>query len=169
MRGRSPDLIIGIDPDVDKSGVACIDVAEGTVVADALPLPQLLDYVVELASIPVRRVSVVVEASWSTAHNWHGKANDGKKVAGRKGYDVGRNHQTGMDIIDLLRHRGIEVVERPPLLKVWRGRDGKITHEEMTPLCGWDRKRSNQEERDALLLAWDFSEKIMKIGLQKSS
>lgn len=164
-----PDLIIGIDPDVKMSGVACVDVAEGTVVADALPLPQLLDYVIELASVPGRRVSVVVEASWSTAHNWHGKANDGKKVAGRKGYDVGRNHQTGMAIVEILKHRGIVVVEKRPLVKIWKGKDGKITHDEITAICGWNRKRSNQEERDALLLAWDFSEKIMKIGLQKRS
>lgn len=169
MRGRSPDLIIGIDPDVDKSGVACIDVAEGTVWTDALPLPMLLDSVGDMAGEPGRTAVVVIEASWSLSHNWHGRMNDTRRVAGRKGYDVGRNHQTGIAIAELLRHRGIKVVERPPLLKVWRGRDGKITHEEMTQLCGWDRKRSNQEERDALLLAWDFSEKIMKIGLQKRS
>lgn len=106
-----PDLIIVIDPDVKMSGVACVDVAEGTVVA---------------------------EASWSTAHNWHGKANEGKKVSGRKGYDVGRNHQTGMDIIDILRHRGITVVEKRPLAKIWKGRDGKITHEGSTlSACNW--------------------------------
>lgn len=162
-----PDFIIGIDPDVKMSGVACVDVAEGTVVADALPLPRLLDYVMEVASVPLCRVVVVVEASWSTSHNWHGKDNDGKKVAGRKGYDVGRNHQTGMAIVEILRHRGIDVVEKRPLVKIWKGKDGKITHEEITAICGWDRKRSNQEERDAVLLAWDFSGKIMKITLQK--
>jgi transposase len=47
---------------------------------------------------------------------------------------------------------------RKPLLKRWKGQDGKITHEELCEvLKDWgivfNRKRSNQEERDALLLA----------------
>lgn len=166
--GRSPDLIIGIDPDVEKSGLACIDVAEGSLYTEALPLPQLLDRVESIVGSG-RMAVVVIEASWASSHNWHGRVNDSRRIAGRKGYDVGRNHQTGIAIAEILRHRGVEVVERPPLLKVWRGRDGKITHEEITRLCGWNRRRSNQEERDALLLAWDFSGKIMKMGLQKRS
>lgn len=31
-----PDLILGIDPDVKMSGVACIDLAEGTVASRLL-------------------------------------------------------------------------------------------------------------------------------------
>lgn len=159
--------MIGIDPDVEMSGVARVDVAEGAAWADTLPLPQLIDFVSGIALGPGRSAVVVVEASWTSSHNWHVNAREGVRAAAKTGYNVGRNHQTGMDIVELLRHRGIEVVEKPPLVKIWKGRDGKITHEEMTAICGWDRKRSNQEERDALLLAWDFSGKIMKITLQK--
>lgn len=167
MRGRSPDLIIGIDPDVDKSGVACIDVAEGTVWTDALPLPMLLDSVGDMAGEPGRTAVVVVEASWTLSHNWHVRSCGGARAAAKTGYNVGRNHQTGMDIVELLRHRGISVVEKQPLVKIWKGKDGKITHEEITAICGWDRKRSNQEERDALLLAWDHAGLPMRIMRKK--
>lgn len=66
-------------------------------------------------------------------------------------------HETGRKIVEMLEHSGIEVVEQHPLRKIWQGKDGKITHEEMTMVCGWDKKRSNQEERDAMLLAWNAS------------
>ena len=72
-----------------------------------------------------------------------------------------------MDIVELLRHRGISVVEKQPLVKIWSGKDGKITHDEMTSICGWGRTRSNQEERDALLLAWDHAGLPMRIMRKK--
>jgi hypothetical protein len=57
----------------------------------------------------------------------------------------------------MLNYYGIEVIEKEPLRKIWKGPDGKITHTEITAITGWDKKRSNQEERDAMLLAWDRS------------
>lgn len=154
------DIIIGIDPDIEQSGVARLDIEPRKVWADHLPLPLLLDYILtvkEVARMRGKSLRVVVEASWDTAHNWHGGWKDSKAIAARKGYDVGRNHQTGRLIIELLRHYGIDVDEARPLKKIWQGRDGKITHAEMTQVCGWDKKRSNQEERDAMLLAWNAS------------
>ena len=79
---------------------------------------------------------------------------DTKAVAAKKGQEVGRMHETGRKIVEMLEHYGIDVREQHPLKKCWQGKDGKITHDELTALCGWDRKRSNQEERDAMLIAW---------------
>ncbi len=58
----------------------------------------------------------------------------------------------------MLRYYGIKVIEQSPLRKCWQGKDGKITHEELKRLCDmsgieFNRPRSNQEERDAALLA----------------
>ena len=104
-----------------------------------------------------RSTAVVVEASWHDTHNWHLSWRDSAGIAARKGYDEGRNHEVGKKIIEMLNHYGIEVVEKRPLRKIWQGKDRKITHREITAITGWDKKRSNQEERDAMLLAWDYS------------
>jgi hypothetical protein len=58
----------------------------------------------------------------------------------------------------MLDHHNIQYFVREPLIKRWKGQDGKITHEELREVLAdakiaFDRKRSNQEERDALLLA----------------
>ena len=150
-------IIIGIDPDVDQSGIGRLDVAERKCTATHLPFPLLIDYVRDVAQVARmkgRDFVVYVEASWLIPHNWHLRWTDSKEVAAKKGHDVGVMHETGRKIVEMLEHYGIDVREQHPLKKVWQGKDGKITHNEMTQVCKWDRKRSNQEERDAMLIAW---------------
>lgn len=56
----------------------------------------------------------------------------------------------------MARSYGLKVVEHLPLFKCWKGKDRKITDEEIKcfmPIKG----RTNQESRDAALLAWVFS------------
>ena len=154
------DIIIGIDPDVDLSGVARLDVAEKRVWADTLPFPLLLEYILtvrEVARVKKKSILVVVEASWLISHNWHLTRYDTPRTAAKKGEDVGRCKELGKKLVEMLTHYGIEVKEQLPLKKIWNGPDGKITHDELTQVCGWDKKRSNQEERDAMLLAWYHS------------
>jgi hypothetical protein len=62
----------------------------------------------------------------------------------------------GRKIVECAQYYGLEVVERLPLKKIWKGKDGKITDAEIKafmPIQG----RTNQEERDAALLAWDYA------------
>ena len=66
-------------------------------------------------------------------------------------------------LVEMLENYGIEVQLQRPLMKCWAGTDRKITHAEMTDVCGWDKKRSNQEERDAMLLAWYASGLPIKV------
>lgn len=152
------DTIIAIDPDAEKSGVAKLDVAERKSWADTLPFPLLVEYIRQAIRLNKgRSTAVVIEASWHKTHNWHLSRRDSLGIAAKKGYDEGRNHEAGKKIIEMLNHYGIEVVEKKPLRKIWQGKDRKITHTEITAITGWDKKRSNQEERDAMLLAWDYS------------
>ena len=154
----SYEIIIAIDPDVELSGVARLDVASKKSWADTLPFPLLIDYIRNVYNENVmKRVAVIVEASWHSTHNWHLRRWEKPQIAAKKGYDEGRNHETGKKIIEMLTYYGIPVEEQKPLRKIWKGKDGKITHEEMTAICRWDKKRNNQEERDAMLLAWDYS------------
>ena len=138
---------IGIDPDVDASGVARLD-GDG-IECSTLPFPALLEYI--LAN---RDAHFVIEASWATGHVWHGGRSKGKAHSAKLGYDVGRNHEVGKKIAEFLAFHNISYALQPPLVKCWKGKNRKITHEEIVQFTHWDRKVSNQEERDALLLAW---------------
>jgi hypothetical protein len=72
-------------------------------------------------------------------------------------------HETGKKLVEMLENYGIEVSLQRPLVKCWAGADRKITHAEITDVCGWDKKRSNQEERDAMLIAWYASGLPIKV------
>jgi hypothetical protein len=99
-------------------------------------------------------VLIVVEHSSYTAHNWHMKGHTNRAVSSRMGYDVGRCHRTGELIEEMCENLALEHLKQPPLLKCWKGQDRKITHEEIVKITGLIAKRTNQEERDAILLAW---------------
>ena len=150
------NYIIGIDPDVDKNGYAIIDMATRKVSVTTVTLPHLIEIVTnaqEKAIADGKRLTVYVEAGWLCQSNWHLGFRDSKQRAAAKGKAVGRNHQRGMDIVELLKYRGIDVVEVAPLKKVWKGKDRKITQEELERIVG-KIERTNQEGRDAALLAW---------------
>ena len=158
------DIIIGIDPDVEASGVATLIRRTKKIDATTMKLPALVDYL-RRVRYPTLTIAVVVEASWTTAHNFHSLPSDSKAVAAKKGYHVGRNHQIGIDIADIARHFSLDVRLQPPLRKIWKGKDRKITHEEICAITGYTAKRSNQEERDAMLLAWTSANLPIRIKL----
>lgn len=151
------DVIIGIDPDSDKNGVAFLEVATKRLEVASLNFWQLYSYLSWVKEQSVKfsqTVLVVVEHSNYTAHNWHIKGHSNKAVASRMGYDVGRGHRTGELIEEMCENLALEHLKQPPLLKCWKGQDRKITHEEIVKITGLIAKRTNQEERDAILLAW---------------
>lgn len=151
--------VIGIDPDIEKSGVCYLYTPTRQVEVSSMDFPRLMEYLSEFEGDC--NAVVVVEASWVTRHNWHGKWGDNNRIMAAKGYDVGRNHELGQLIVQMCKYWKIPVVEKAPLKKMWRGRDGKITHDEMmnifktngyTPML----KRSNQEERDSFLISISY-------------
>lgn len=150
------DYVIGIDPDTKKNGYALVDMETHKVNVATATLPVLLDMVDVIQSTALatgKHLVVYVEAGWINQPNWHLGFKDSKQMAAAKGKTLGRNHQRGMDITELLKYRGIDVVEVAPLKKVWKGKDRKITQEELERIVG-KIERTNQEGRDAALLAW---------------
>lgn len=153
MIGKA-EIIIGIDPDVNKSGVGVVSRERKDVEVFSRSFPELLEYLKMAATHT--SVVVVVEASWKISTNWHTQRGESVRTAARKGKDAGRCHEVGRKIVECAQFYGLEVVERLPLKKIWKGKDGKITDEEIKafmPIQG----RTNQEERDAALLAWDYA------------
>lgn len=152
--------VIGIDPDVEANGVCHLDVTTKEVRTLALTFPKLLDKLLDMQAMSLRTgepLVVVVEAGWHIKHNWHvgrgGRAQRNSAI----GADMGRNHEVGRKIVEMCKHWGIEVVEQYPLRKVWKGKDRKITHEEIVSFIPIKGKRSCQEVRDAALISWHFA------------
>lgn len=161
------DNIIAIDPDVSRSGVAFLKPATGLLEVSNLTFPQVIDYLQQAnRNKGAETLIVLIEASWLIQGNWHLSSWERRQRAASKGYDVGRNHETGRKIVEMCRHLGVEVLEHAPLRKCWRGKDGKITHEELASFTGIT-GRTNQDARDAALLAWVFSGLPIRVGRNK--
>ena len=157
--------IIAIDPDVDKSGVAALQIEGKHLVMHSLKFPELIDLLKWINEDKIHfPFMVVVEAGWLNAvSNYH-------TAAGRRGQriakNVGANHQVGKMIVEMCEHYNIPVTTIKPLKKMWQGKDGKITQEEIASFTGII-GRNNQEERDAALLAWVYAGLPIKTNFRK--
>ena len=165
MRTNKIDIVIGIDPDSEKNGVAFLDCRSKVMKTESLTFPELIerlmifDYESKANETSYR---VIIEAGWLNKSNWHLNPRHTKAVVAAIGNHVGRNHETGRKIMEMCEYHKIpyELI-KPLALKIggvsmWKGKDGKITHEELTAFTGIT-GRTNQEERDAALLAWTWA------------
>lgn len=87
MTNRRPTIIIGIDPDVEKSGVARL--VNNELELSSLSFPQLIEYLTLMRDICLKtgeKAVVVVEASWLISTNWHTGRYDNIRTAARKGH-----------------------------------------------------------------------------------
>lgn len=170
------DVVIGIDPDVKKSGCAFLEVATRKLEISTLSFPDLLDYlryVQRQAEVAHKNFRVIIEAGWLNKAHWHLTPKDTKQVAAAKGNAAGRNHEIGRKIVEICEHWQIphELI-KPLALKVggvnlWKGKDGKITQEELASFTGI-MGRTNQEGRDAALIAWNWAGLPIKV-MRKST
>ena len=155
--------IIGIDPDVHKSGVAFLDTRTKQLEISTLEFYQLIKYIEWAHDRSIENnqsLIVIIEAGWlNSKSNFHGETG---ARAQRIAKNVGANHQTGKHIVDMCEGIGVDVVLQKPLNKGWKGRDGKITHEELAYFTGITGKTS-QDGRDAGLIAWNYAGLPMKV------
>lgn len=137
-------MIIGIDPDIDKSGVAVKEDGEYTLYS--LSFWDLFEFLSQC-----RPKLVVIEGGWLNAKSNFRFAKS-TSIASRMGKNVGENHSVGKKIVEMCKYLEIDHKVVKPLQKVWKGKDGKITHSEVVKHFKINKKKTNQEERDALLL-----------------
>ncbi|MDD4438318.1 MAG: hypothetical protein PHS04_09820 [Tissierellia bacterium] len=161
---KKHDIIVGIDPDIDKSGVAIYYKAQRQMEKDSLEFPDLLVKLYDLSCLPLN-VLVVVEAGWlNEKSNFHGFS---KGVAENIARKVGSNQQTGKHTIEMCQYFGLEVIEQKPFEKTWKGKDRKITHEEINYILESNKlapfKQTNQEVRDALLICINHAGLILRV------
>lgn len=146
--------IIAIDPDVTKSGVAVIDIHNRTVNTYSMTFPDLMEYVETMTFFD--SVRLVVEAGWLNKPNWHAAVSLAQ--AANIGMRIGRNHETGRKMVEMFERMGFSVSLIKPLNKRGSGASGKVTHSELEKVLkgrkiALNKKRTNQDERDSILIA----------------
>lgn len=146
-------IYVGIDPDIERNGVAVVDSVSRSVQLYSMAFAELTEWLQQFVG-SMEKTVIVIEASWLVSHNWHFRMTDNRRKVASLGHAVGRNHQTGILLQECAERMGLDVRLRKPLRKCWKGKDGKITHKELVAVTGITCSRSNQEERDAALLAW---------------
>lgn len=139
-------LYIGIDPDVDKSGFAVWHKPMQKFSSiETLTLPEMLD---KLHSLRDNIALVVVEAGFLNKGNRHTFKGQSVAAAAKTGENVGRNHQRGMDIVEILEWMRIPYrLQKPSAKNSWK--DSEATFQKMTGVKG-----GNPEKRDAAMLVF---------------
>ena len=142
----SAHLYIGIDPDVDKSGFAVWNKpAQKFESIEALGLAEIMSF------FQVMKISieiVVIEAGYMNKGNRHTFKGQTVAAAAKTGENVGRNHQRGMDIVEILEWMKIPYrLQKPSTKNSWKN-DEKI-FQKMTGVKG-----GNPEKRDAAMLVF---------------
>lgn len=154
---NKPNVVVGIDPDVGKSGVATLyrDIRKVEVVD--LTFPLLLTFLQTLKRKSVKEdfpFVVVVEAGWLNRSNWHINPKASRAMAAEIGNRTGQNFAVGQKIVEMCQHYNIKVIEQKPLPLHWK--KGKISHEEITLFVD-ELPVTNPEKRDAILMAWHYA------------
>lgn len=148
---------IGIDPDTDKSGVALYRSDTQALELHTLALFDLLEFVGRTATEATAlgaRLSIYVEAGYLIGTVWHASRRDSPAAAAAKGRSVGRNHEAARYIIRGIEHLGLTAHEVKPLRKMG-GR--KASHRLFCAITGYKGSRTNQETRDAGLIAYHYA------------
>ena len=142
-------ILIGIDPDVDKSGIAYYDTSDSSLELSNLSFFQLFDYLSWMKSEKIN-FKVVLEAGWKNEKsNWHNESS-GSRVASLIGKSTGRNHETGRKIEEMLVYLMVEYELRIPSREVHKL--GKFEFNKLTKY----KKQTNQDQRDAAMLVFGY-------------
>ncbi len=145
MSAIKPQLYVGIDPDVEASGLAVWDSkAKEFIDLCAEDLDDLCASIHRLHKEFV--IKVRLEAGWKVkCYNWH----RGKQA--KVSNDVGRNHEIGRQIERYCVKHSIpyELVE-PQGYSSW-------SHEKFCAFTGWPKaKRTNSDKRVAGMMVFGF-------------
>lgn len=144
--------IIGIDADIYNSGLAIYEKETKKLEYKAIKFFDLHRWFIEnKGDIDI----VKVEAGFL---NKPGNFRDTKnqRVSNEISRRVGINHAVSLLIIQMLEDLQIPYKLSKPLLKKWKGSNGKITHDEIVkllkPLGITMGTKSNSDQRDAILI-----------------
>lgn len=141
-------ILIGIDPDINKSGVALINGDKKELYN--LNFFELFDFFYKVLSQKGKseEILIVIEAGWLNGGNWHTKNKGSAALNAKIGNNTGRNHETGRKIVEMCEYLEIPFkLLRPTTSKL----KAKI-FKSITKIEG----RTNQETRDAMMLIFNM-------------
>lgn len=173
---RTEGWILGCDPDSVKSGFALLNCATRSFeFVGALSFPEAIKFMDGLAASDEYKGIILVMEDSNTSTNWHlnylvREPMDTMKklrIAAATGRNVGKCHATAEHLQEYAESVGIEVRLQKPLVKCWKGKDRKITQEEITSFISGLPNRMNQECRDSVLLSWTAADFPIRISMRK--
>lgn len=134
-------IIIGIDPDVTKSGVAIKK--GGKVELLNLEFFKLFKSLSDLHASSQYEIKVYIECGFLNKGNWH-KVNGSNSINAQIGQRTGANHETAKKIVEMCQYLGLSYQEVKPT-------KSKVRSDFFKQITKID-KRTNQEQRDAYML-----------------
>lgn len=138
-------LIVGIDPDLEKSGVAVIEHGVQGIRVKTAPFHEIVTH---LTSVKEHVKAVYIEAGWlNRRSNWHKASTTSKACKIAK--NVGENHAAGKLLAKSLESVGIKVI-------LVRPSNTKLKAEQFQRLTNI-KARLNQDQRDAVMLIWGMA------------
>jgi len=141
MIKKKEKFIVGIDPDVDKSGVAFL--SGNQLQLDNLTFFQLFDYFNEMKK-KYPGLEVYVECGFLNKSNWHKKSDRSAAFNSKIGEHTGANFETAKKIVEMCEYLKITHYKIKPT-------KSKITNDYFKSITGYTGK-TNQEQRDAFML-----------------
>jgi hypothetical protein len=143
-------IYIGIDPDIEASGVAFwkpdfneFDYIKNMSFWDVIDVLKDCSFQKTISDF---NFTVIIEAGWLISKsNWHGRTYQSKSVGEKIAKNVGSNHQIGILIAEYCDRYGITYELKKPL--------GKVKSDYFKKITGYT-KRTNQDQRDAAMLVY---------------
>ena len=132
--------LIGIDPDIDKSGVALLFGSQ--LELNNLSFFELFDYLQEKKT--AKNLSVYVECGFLNGGNRHLKFGGSNALNSKIGERIGSNHETAKKIIEMCEYLKIKHFKVKPT----RSKSTNDFFKQVTGFTG----QTNQEQRDAFFL-----------------
>lgn len=134
-------ILIGIDPDVDKSGVAFLK--DNKLKLQNLTFFELFEMLKFYKEREIKPI-VYVECGYLNKSNWHKKEGKSSALNTKIGERTGANFETAKKIIEMCTYLGLPYFQIKPTRK-------KSDSETFKKLTGLN-VRTNQEQRDAYFL-----------------
>ena len=136
-------VLIGIDPDVDKSGIAYINGHD--LELNNLTFFELFDYFKQLKE-KFENPIVYIECGFLNKSNWHSKALGSAGMNAKIGERTGANFETAKKIVEMCIYLKITHHQIKPT-------KSKITNSYFQSITGL-KAITNQEQRDAFMLIY---------------
>jgi len=157
-------ILIGIDPDSEKSGVCVYDAkAEKLLSLANMEFYDLLDYILEN-----RECTFYIEAGYMHKSVFHASKKFSSSKNSNIGLRVGYCNMVGVLLVQFCKRHNIKYNAVPPKARVHREKalcmanklaystvgKTKTSHDQFKVITKSNLKKTNQEQRDAAMLVW---------------